>query len=110
VSQEPLVIDVPDSGGRYYLLPMLDLWTDVFASPGKRTSGTRPQTYAITGPAWKGVLPAGVAELRSPGADKESNWLPTPGSGGFSMNLRLYWPEPVVLDGIWQPPAVKRLE
>jgi hypothetical protein len=46
VSKEPLVIDVPDSGGRYYLLPMLDMWTDIFASPGKRTSGTGPQTYA----------------------------------------------------------------
>jgi len=46
----------------------------------------------------------------SPGADRESNWLPAPGSGGFSMNLRLYWPQPVVLDGTWEPPAIKRLD
>src|ERR1700691_6194907 len=47
VTSEPLIIHVPDSGGRYYLLPMLDMWPDVFASPGARTSGTGDQTYAI---------------------------------------------------------------
>ncbi len=66
VSKEPLVIDVPDSGGRYYLLPMLDMWTDIFASPGKRTSGTGPQTYAITGPGWEGKLPTDVTEIKVP--------------------------------------------
>jgi hypothetical protein len=42
----------------------------------------------------------------SPGADLESNWLPAPASGPFTMNLRLYWPRPEGLDGSWQPPAV----
>jgi hypothetical protein len=69
VSKEPLVIDVPDSGGRYYLLPMLDMWTDIFASPGKRTSGTGPQTYAITGPGWQGKLPTDVTEIKAPTAE-----------------------------------------
>jgi hypothetical protein len=66
VTKEPLVIDVPDSGGRYYLLPMLDMWTDIFASPGKRTTGTEAQKFAIVGPRWEGRLPQGVAEIRSP--------------------------------------------
>ena len=66
VSREPLVISVPDSGGRYYLLPMLDLWTDIFASPGKRTTGTAAQTFAIAAPKWEGKLPAGVELLRAP--------------------------------------------
>jgi hypothetical protein len=47
-------------------MPMLSGWTDVFAVPGKRTTGTKAQTYAITGPHWKGQLPAGVQELKSP--------------------------------------------
>ena len=45
---------------------MLNGWTDVFQVPGKRTTGTGPQKYAITGPAWKGTLPAGVKEYKSP--------------------------------------------
>ena len=43
----------------------------------------------------------------SPGADKESNWLPAP-SGNFSIWLRAYWPDQVVLDGTWQPPVIRR--
>ena len=66
VTKEPLVIHVPDSGGRYYLLPMLDMWTDVFASPGSRTTGTDEQTFAIVGPAWDDELPKGVELVRSP--------------------------------------------
>jgi hypothetical protein len=46
----------------------------------------------------------------SPGKEHDSNWLPTPANGSFSMNLRLYWPRPEALDGTWTPPAVKRLD
>jgi hypothetical protein len=66
VGKEPWVLGVPDMKGRYFLLPMLDAWTDVFAVPGTRTTGTAAQTYAITGPGWSGSLPSGVKELKSP--------------------------------------------
>lgn len=68
VDKEPWVISVPDMGDRYFLLPMLDGWTNVFASPGSRTTGGKAQTFAITGPNWKGTLPAGVTEYKSPTA------------------------------------------
>ena len=66
VGKEPWVLSAPDMKGRYFLLPMLSGWTDVFAVPGKRTTGTAAQTYAITGPGWSGTLPQGVKEIKSP--------------------------------------------
>jgi hypothetical protein len=66
VSKEPWVISIPDLKGRYALFPMLDGWTEVFHVPGKRTTGTAAQKYAITGPGWSGTLPTGVTEYKSP--------------------------------------------
>lgn len=66
VGAEPWVLSIPDMKDRYFLMPMLDGWTNVFEVPGKRTTGTAAQTYAITGPGWKGTLPAGVTEYKSP--------------------------------------------
>lgn len=68
VGKEPWVLTLPDAADRYYLFPMLDGWTNVFQVPGKRTTGTGPQKYAITGPGWSGTLPAGVTEYKSPTA------------------------------------------
>ena len=66
VGKEPWILSLPDSHGRYYLMPMLDGWTNVFQDPGTRTTGNGPQTYAITGPGWNGTLPRGVTEYKSP--------------------------------------------
>ena len=66
VGKEPWVLSIPDMNGCYALFPMLDGWTTVFQVPGKRTTGTGAQTYAVTGPGWKGTLPAGVKEYKSP--------------------------------------------
>ncbi|OCJ09360.1 hypothetical protein A6U87_09165 [Rhizobium sp. AC44/96] len=66
VGKEPYVLSVPDMNGRYFLLPMLDGWTNVFQVPGKRTTGTAAQTYAITAPGWSGKLPDGVTKYESP--------------------------------------------
>jgi hypothetical protein len=62
VSKEPMVLTTPDMGDRYFMMPMLSGWTNVFRSPGTRTTGQKAQTYAITGPGWSGALPAGVTE------------------------------------------------
>jgi hypothetical protein len=66
LSSEPYIFSIPDAQGRYYLMPMLDAWTNVFQVPGKRTTGTKAQKYAITGPRWRGTLPAGVTDYKSP--------------------------------------------
>ncbi len=65
VGTEPWVVSIPTLNGRYALFPMLDGWTTVFQVPGKRTTGTAAQTYAITGPGWTGKLPPGVKEYKS---------------------------------------------
>ena len=68
VGDEPWVLSVPDMKGRYFLLPFLDGWTNVFSVPGSRTTGTQAQTFAITGPGWSGVVPEGLTQLKSPTA------------------------------------------
>jgi len=62
----PMVLSLPDTGGRYYLMPMLDAWTNVFASPGTRTTGSGRHDFAITGPDWTGSLPEGIEQIKAP--------------------------------------------
>ena len=66
VSEEPWVFSIPDMGDRYYIMPMLDGWSEVFEVASSRTNGGKPQTYAITGPGWTGKLPQGVTQVKSP--------------------------------------------
>jgi len=66
LTKEPWILSLPDAKDRYYLFPMLDGWTNVFQVPGKRTTGTGPQQYAIVGPGWNGTLPSGVTRYDSP--------------------------------------------
>jgi hypothetical protein len=78
MTQEPMVISVPDTGGRYYLLPMLDMWTDVFASPGWRTTGTQAGNFLVTPLGWRPDLRERfIDEFRLP-RDTQRIEAPTP--------------------------------
>jgi hypothetical protein len=49
-------------------------------------------------------------QAQSPGADKESNWLPAPKDGDFSLYVRTYWPEAAISTGKWTPPPVVKAQ
>lgn len=66
LAKEPMILSVPEMGRRYYLMQMLDAWTNVFACPGTRTTGSRKAHFAIIGPRRTGNLPDGVSVIRSP--------------------------------------------
>jgi hypothetical protein len=66
LSKEPVILSVPDTKGRYYLIALLDAWTNVATSIGTRTTGSEKRAFAIVGPRWKGTLPPEVTEVKSP--------------------------------------------
>ncbi len=68
VATEPWVFSIPDMGNRYYIMPMLNGFNEVFFVAGPRTTGGNAQKYAVTGPGWSGTLPEGVTQVKSPTA------------------------------------------
>jgi hypothetical protein len=66
LSGGPRVLDVPDTAGRYYVIQLLDAYSNTFAYVGRRTTGTRAGSYAVVPPGFKGSLPAGVKRIQSP--------------------------------------------
>lgn len=66
LSGDPLVLSVPDTAGRYYVVLCHDAWTSVFASVGTRTTGTHAQDFVLVGPCWRGRLPRHLPVVQSP--------------------------------------------
>lgn len=66
VGKEPLVVTMPNTAGRYHVVPIMDMWTDVFATLGTRTTGNDGGSFALVGPNWRGTLPKGMRMVRSP--------------------------------------------
>jgi hypothetical protein len=87
----------------------LTLYNDVHLfnpNPLKRYSlGTKNKTLKFN-PDGSLTLYAGA---KSPGKDKEVNWLPAP-NGTFSLYIRAYWADKAVLDGTWLPPKVESVK
>jgi hypothetical protein len=78
LTTEPMVVSSPDTNGRYFLLPMLDAWTDVFASPGWRTTGTQAQTFLVAPQGWRPDLRDRVIENYKLPKDTQRIDAPTP--------------------------------
>ena len=66
LTKEPMVLSVPASNGRYYVIAMYDAWQNVFASLGSRTTGNESGAFALVGPGWNGTLPANVTKIQAP--------------------------------------------
>ncbi|MEI2415991.1 DUF1254 domain-containing protein [Orrella sp. JC864] len=72
LTAEPLIVHLPDAGGRYYFAPIFDAWSDQFAVRGPRTTGGGEQVFALVGPEWRGALPNNIEIVRSPTA---TGWM-----------------------------------
>ncbi len=72
MAQGPWVFEMAPNDQRYEVMPFMDAWTNVFAAPGTRLSGTGGGRFLLVGPGWQGELPAGMQLLRSP---TRSVWL-----------------------------------
>lgn len=63
---EPIILHVPDVTGVYYVMQIMDSWTNTFAAPGTRTTGSSARDFAIVGPDWKGQMPRPIKVIKSP--------------------------------------------
>jgi hypothetical protein len=77
LTKGPVVVSAPETAGRYYLLPMLDMWTNVFASPGWRTTGTGVGHFLVAPSGWRPDLRDRFDEFKLPEGTQRID-APTP--------------------------------
>ncbi|MBP9841877.1 MAG: DUF1254 domain-containing protein [Simkaniaceae bacterium] len=63
---EPVILEVPNSNGRYYMVEMVDMWTNAFAYAGGVATGYEGGKFLLVGPAWKGEVPPGFVRIECP--------------------------------------------
>ena len=66
MAKGPWVFEMPANSQRYEVMPFMDAWTNVFAAPGTRSTGTKGGKFLLVGPTWQGLVPAGLTLLRAP--------------------------------------------
>jgi hypothetical protein len=68
VGQGPLVLHVPDTGGRYYVLQLIDAWTNNFAYLGRRATGTGEARFLLASGSYDGPVSEGMQVVTAPTA------------------------------------------
>lgn len=63
---EPIILEAPDSDNRYYMIEIVDMWTNAFAYVGGKSTGYKGGKFALVGPNWKGNLPPNVQRIDCP--------------------------------------------
>jgi hypothetical protein len=66
LAREPYILTAPDSRGRYYMIQLVDMWTNSFAYPVGEYAGYKGGTFALVGPGWTGKLPPNVIRIDCP--------------------------------------------
>lgn len=66
LTNTPVMIDVPDSENRYYMIEIVDMWTNAFAYIGGKKTGYKGGKFLLTGPNWKGEVPKAVKQISCP--------------------------------------------
>jgi len=66
LAEEPIVLSTPDTDGRYFVIELLDFFTNNFANIGKRTTGTAASSYIICSPNFTEELPSDLPVYKSP--------------------------------------------
>lgn len=66
LNKEPIILNVPDSNNRYYVVQLVDMYTNSFAYAGGVATGYKGGQFAIVGPGWQGTLPENVTPIYAP--------------------------------------------